>query len=119
MNTSARFFLGVLVPAFILAGVTAIPATAEVVKPKVLVENDKVRVYEVRFKPGDEGEALARPFRVVRALQGGTIMRTYADGKTETVEWKTGEVKLRGPDPVFTPKNVGKTQIWLYIVQPK
>lgn len=119
MNTSARFFLRVLVPVFVLAGVTAIPAAAEVVKPKVLAENDKVRVYEVRFKPGDEGEAVTRAFRVVRALRGGTIMRTYADGKTEKVEWKTGEVKLRGPDPVFTPKNVGKTEIWFYIVQPK
>lgn len=127
MKRLIRLFMGVLVPAFMLAGVVAQPAMAQekakAEKGKatltVLLENDKVRVYEVRFKPGDEGANIARPFRVNRALKGGTIMRTYADGKTEKVEWKTGEVKARGPDPVFTPKNVGKTEILFYIVEPK
>jgi hypothetical protein len=55
----------------------------------------------------------------VRALKGGTLMRTYADGKTEKVQWKTGEVKWLGPDPVFATKNVGKTEIVLYVVELK
>jgi hypothetical protein len=59
------------------------------------------------------------PARVVRALKGGTLMRTYADGKTEKVQWKTGEVKWLGPDPVFATKNVGKTEIVLYVVEVK
>ena len=39
----------------------------------------------------------------VRALAGGTLQRTYADGKKEKVVYKTGEVKIntatgrRGP----------------------
>jgi hypothetical protein len=83
------------------------------------VDNDKVKAFEVRYKPGEEGANVKRPARVVRALKGGTLMRTYADGKTEKVQWKTGEVKWLGPDPVFATKNVGKTEIVLYVVEVK
>src|SRR5947209_2440809 len=79
---------------------------------KVLAENDKVRVFEVAFKPGDENKAVpSSSFRVVRALKGGTLMRTYADGKTQKVEWKTGEARINEPDKVaYTVKNVGKNR---------
>lgn len=134
MKHLIRLFVSLLVPALMLAFVTATPAMkhemaqdkakaapaakAEKGKAavKVLFENDKVRVFEVRFKPGDEGRNVARPFEVVRALNGGTIQRTYADGKTEKVEWKTGQVRAQGPSPVFTPKNIGKTDVVLYVV---
>jgi hypothetical protein len=86
---------------------------------KVFVDNDKVKAFEIRYKPGEEGANVKRPTRVVRALKGGTLMRTYADGKTEKVQWKTGEVKWLGPDPVFATKNVGKTEIVLYVVELK
>ena len=138
MKQSARLFMGLLVPALMLAFATATPAmkhemdkakdakaapAAKAVKGQatltVLKETDKVRVYEVSFKPGDETASIARPFRVIRALKGGTIQRTYPDGKTEKVVYKDGEVKLVGPDPVFKGKNVGKTTILLYVVQPK
>ena len=131
MKRLIRLFVSLLVPAFMLAGVAASPAMAqekakEAKKEakaekgkaalKVLFENDKVRAVEVTFKPGDEGANVARPFHVVRALKGGTIQRTYADGKTAKSEWKTGEVRGVGPDPVYTPKNVGKTDVVLYAV---
>jgi len=85
---------------------------------KVLAENDKVRVFEVAFKPGDENKAVpSSSFRVVRALKGGTLMRTYADGKTQKTEWKTGEARINEPDKVaYTVKNVGKTDVMLYVV---
>ena len=65
---------------------------------------------------------VARPYRVVRALKGGTIERNYPDGKKQKVEWKAGEVKQLGPDTPYVPKNVGKTVVVLYgveIKQPK
>jgi hypothetical protein len=137
MKHLIRLFVSVLVPAFMLAGVAANPAMAQdkakeakkeapaakAEKGKAVVkdlfENDKVRVAEATFKPGDEGANVARPFRITRALKGGTIQRTYADGKTEKVEYKTGEVRALGPDPVFTPKNIGKTDVVLYVVNLK
>ena len=43
-------------------------------------------------------------------------MRTYADGKTEKVEYKTGEVRINAPSGQFTTKNVGKSEVELYVV---
>ena len=125
--------MSILVPAFMLAGVIANPVMAQdkagaakAEKGKattiVLLDNDKVRATEVHYKPGDVSEGGARGFRVVRALKGGTLQRTYADGKVETSEWKTGEVRAQGPDPAYVPKNVGKTDFVIYSVsfkQPK
>src|SRR5713101_4176175 len=127
MKSSAGLFASLSLPVFLLAGVGANQALAQekakAVKGqatiKVLTENDKARVYEVRFKPGDESQNIVRPFRVARALKGGTLMRTYADGKTEKRVWKTGEVRIEGPDPAFKGKNVGKTEVVIYVVQPK
>ena len=127
MKSSAGLFASLFLPVFLLAGVGANQALAQekakAVKGqatiKVLTENDKVRVYEARFKPGDESQNIVRPFRVARALKGGTLQRTYADGKTEKRAWKTGEVRIEGPDPAFKGKNVGKSEVVLYVVQPK
>jgi len=127
MKYLIRLFVNLLVPAFILVGLAANPAMAQdkakAAKAekgkntiKVLFENDKVRAQEVTFKPGDVGPNIARPFRVIRALKGGTITRIWADGKTDKITWKTGEVKGLQPDKPFTPKNEGKSDIVLYVV---
>jgi hypothetical protein len=84
---------------------------------KVLAENDKMRAYEVTFAPGAENKAVpSSSVRVVRALQGGTLERTYTDGKKEKVTWKAGEVRINEASPAYTAKNIGKTTIRLYIV---
>jgi hypothetical protein len=137
MKKSAQFFMGLLIPAFMLAGVVASPALAqdkakdakaapaakaEKGKPviKVLVDNDKVRVTENTFKPGDEGESVLRGYRVVRYLTGGTQQHTYADGKTAKFERKTGEVSAREAETqAYKIKNVGKTTLVSYVVNIK
>ena len=137
MKNPIRLFASLVVPAVMLAFATATPAMKhEMDKAKgakaapaakaekgtakltVLAENDKVRVFEVQYKPGDENKAVpSSSFRVVRALKGGTLMRNYADGKTQKVEWKTGEVRFVDPDKsAYATKNIGKTEILLYVV---
>lgn len=142
MKKLTRFCMGLLVPAFMLAGVVAQPTVAQEkakaeakekakdakaapaakaekgkATAKVLFENDKVRVFEVSYKPGDENTSVpSSSTRVIRALKGGTNLRTYADGKTEKIEWKTGEVRIWGPSGQFTVKNIGKTEVVLYVV---
>jgi hypothetical protein len=87
---------------------------------KVLQENDKVRVFETTFAPGAENTAVpSSATRVVRALSGGTLERTYGDGKKEKVVYKTGDVRINNPSPAFTTKNIGKSEVKLYIVQVK
>jgi hypothetical protein len=142
MKHSIRLFVSLLVPALMLAFATATPAMkhemaqdkmkdAKAAKAekgksvvKALLENDKVRVFENRYKPGDEFTSVPFPtFRVIRALKGGTIQRTYADGKTEKVEWKTGQVRMIEPSKIaYAAKNIGETELVLYVVvlkQPK
>jgi hypothetical protein len=87
---------------------------------KVVQENDKVRAYEVTFAPGAENTAVpSKDTRVVRALSGGTLERTYTDGKKEKVVYKAGEVRINQPSPAYTVKNIGKTEVKLYVVQVK
>jgi predicted regulator of Ras-like GTPase activity (Roadblock/LC7/MglB family) len=80
-----------------------------------------VRVFETTFAPGAVNTAVpSSATRVVRALSGGTIERTYADGKKEKVVYKTGEVRINNPSTVsYTAKNIGKTEIKLYVVHLK
>ena len=115
--------------AFVLSGSMVNSAMAQAKKAekgaatatmKVIVENAKARAYEITFAPGAENTAVpSSSVRVVRALKGGTLQRTYLDGKKENVVYKTGEVKLNEPGPGFTTKNIGKSAIKLYIVQVK
>ena len=90
-------------------------------EPTVVMDNDKVRVFEVRFEPGDEHKSIpSSKFRVARALSGGKMLRTYADGTTKNVEWETGEVRWNEPSKVpYSTKNVGDTNVHLYVVELK
>ena len=137
MKQLARFFTGVLTAAFVMAGVTANTAiaqdkakeakaapTAKATKgaptQKVILENAKVKVYEVTYKPGDENTGIvSSSYRVVRALTDGTTQWTFADGKKETVEWKAGMVLVVPQSGAYTTKNVGKSAIHLYVAQLK
>src|SRR5262245_53641364 len=68
----------------------AVPAKASTTT-KPLLENDKVRITESRFKPGEGGPMMERPARASFAVKGGTFLRTYPDGKKVTVEAKSGQ----------------------------
>lgn len=127
MKTSAGYFVGVLVSVFMLAGVVASPAMAqgearaEGLKStaKRLFRNDKVLVTEVTYKPGAEGKARKRPFRVLRALTSGTLQRIYANGRTENVVWEAGQVRVFEKDKEpFGTKNVGTSDLVLFLVVP-
>ena len=86
---------------------------------KVVAENAKVIVTETTYAPGAESNTSRAETRVVRALAGGTLERSYADGKKEKVIYKTGQVRINEPGPAYTAKNVGKTTIKLYVVRLK
>jgi hypothetical protein len=130
MKHLTRLFVSLVVPAFILAGVASSQAMAQdkmkvkevkaTSSQKVLHEDDRVRVTETTTKPGENGANVVRGKRVVRYLQGGTQERTYADGRKEKVERKTGEVFVAGPDKeAYWVKNIGKTTMMTYTVNIK
>lgn len=129
MRRAIRILAGAVPVVLALSFVVATPVTAQdkAVKAEkgkpvmtVLAENDKVKVWELRYKPGDTNASPpASATRVVRVLKGGEQLWTFADGKTQKNVWKAGEVRILGPGPAFTSKNVGKTEILLYTVMVK
>ena len=124
MKKLVSFFVGIVVPAFIMAGSVTNSAVAQgkTAKPtiKVLLENDKVKVYETTYKPGDVNTGVATSAtRIIRVMKGGTIERSYADGKKETLVLKTGEVNFYTRLPAYNVKNIGKTVLQTYVVQLK
>jgi hypothetical protein len=81
-----------------VAGMVAMPAVAQdkaapkmekakagEVVIKEISQNDKLRVYEATFKPGDTGANATRPLRAVYAISGGKFERTYEDGKKQDI----------------------------------
>jgi hypothetical protein len=94
---------------------------AEAVKEgtvKQLIDNDKVLVYEVTYKPGEGTSVRERKAGVTRALSGGTMLLTYPDGRTEEKHWQTGETQWL-PQRTVGNKNVGKTAVELLVIQLK
>lgn len=127
MKLAARLLLSSLLASSLTTAM--LPAHAEETPPAasekgkatrtVVAENDKVQVFEIRQKPGETNTPNTSAHRVIRALKGGQLLRTYADGKTEKTEWKTGEVQIQEPGPQYSVKNIGKTEIVLYVVRMK
>ena len=83
-----------------LIGADAFAQDAAKVAPdlfKVLAENDKVRVLDVKAKKGDKAAMHSHPAMVVYILEGGKTRFTNADGTVRESAGKTGDVLLRDP----------------------
>ena len=84
---------------------------------KLLNENDRVRVLQVTFKPGDIAKMHHHPDHVVYALQGGKMSLT-SEGKTQEMEIKTGNVMFLNAQD-HEAKNIGSTTLDLLVVELK
>ena len=84
---------------------------------KILLENDKVKVTESTFRPGDVSRA-DRKARANYIVKGGKLERTSQDGKKTVVERKAGtSVWLEADSDAV--KNIGKTTFVVVGVQLK
>ena len=85
---------------------------------KKLFENDRVRMLEVTFAPGDSIAMHSHPDHAVYAVTGGKLRVTTSDGKTMEADLKAG-------DPIWFPavthaaKNIGTTSLKLVVVELK
>jgi len=84
---------------------------------KVLLENDKVRVTESTFKPGDVSRA-ERKTRTNYIVKSGTLERTTKDGKKTVYERKAGSAHYL-PADTDVVRNVGKTTFVVVTVVQK
>jgi quercetin dioxygenase-like cupin family protein len=87
-------------------------------KSKVLLDNHRVRVLELRLPPG-EGEPMhSHPEYLVYVLSPATMRMTAADGSTKVVELRAGEVSF-GPPTTHSGENVGGTTLQELIIELK
>ncbi len=85
---------------------------------KVLLENDRVRVLDIRVKPGTKVPMHSHPDYVVYALSDFKVKFTFPDGKTAEVEGKAGEATWRDAE-THAAENVGTTELHVLNVELK
>ena len=85
---------------------------------RLLLENDRVRVLELRMKPGAKMGMHSHPSVVAYSFGEAKNRWTLPDGKTEDMQLKAGQVIWSGP---FThaAENTGKTETHLLVVELK
>ena len=84
---------------------------------KLLNENERVRVLEVVFKPGDIAKLHHHPDHVAYVLKGGKMSLT-SGGKTQEMELKTGSVVFLDAQD-HEAKNIGNTTLDLLVTELK
>jgi len=76
---------------------------------KLLMENDRVRVLDVRVKPGEKTIMHSHPDRVVYVLSDHILKFTSEEGESKELELKAGQV-LWIEAGAHTTENTGMTE---------
>ena len=84
----------------------------------VRFENDRVRVLELRLKPGEREGMHTHPAYVLYALTDYRVKNTSADGTVRVFERKRGDV-FWGEPVTHGGENVGETEVHAVIVELK
>ncbi len=85
---------------------------------KLLFENERIRVLEITFKPGDKIASHSHPDHVIYVLSEGALKITRADGKITEVNAKPGQVMWTAAE-THSAVNPGKTELKAIIVELK
>ena len=120
--------LGVLGCLFYLS-LSAVPAVSAETYPDPLeagpniyrkvFENEKARVSEIRFNPGDEIAMHTHSFdHFIYVLDAGKLVLSYPDGKMVEIQGTAGQV-IWVPKESHSAKNTGDTMFRALIVELK
>src|SRR5260370_30205400 len=85
------------------------PAKVDPAHYKVLLDNEYVRILDVRQKPGDKSPMHSHPHHAVYWLTSSTLKFTSPDGKKNTVTTKAGQVVWRDAE-THTVEITSKTE---------
>ena len=83
---------------------------------KVLLENERVRVFDVHFKPGAKAVMHWHPDHVAYIISGGTLKLKMGDGKEESMEIPTGQA-IWLDSQSHEAVNVGKSDVHVIVVE--
>jgi quercetin dioxygenase-like cupin family protein len=85
---------------------------------KIIMENDHVRVFDVRFKPGQKAEMHNHPSHVVYVLADYTLDLKLADGSSQEIPLKEGQAFWMEAGP-HAAQNIGKTEGHALVIELK
>jgi beta-alanine degradation protein BauB len=94
------------------------PAKQSPDKYKVIFNNDKMRVLDVRLKAGDKSPMHSHPNYVVYSFNNSTVKFTSKDGKSTDVKIKAGECTWRNAE-THAVENTGKTDVHVLNIELK
>jgi quercetin dioxygenase-like cupin family protein len=84
---------------------------------KLKMENDRVRVFDVTFHPGDKAVMHQHPDHVVYVLEGGKLKLT-SGGKTDIFDLIDGDVIFLKAQ-LHEAENIGQSTLELLVVELK
>lgn len=83
---------------------------------KVILENERVRVFDVRFKPGDKAPMHWHPDHVAYVINGGKLKFKMGDGTTNDMEMPTGQTVFLASQS-HEAVNVGNSDVHAIVVE--
>ena len=84
----------------------------------MVMENDRVRVFEVRFKPGQKTVMHGHPDHVAYVFDGFTLNLKFPDNKSQDIPLKAGQVLWIDAGP-HAAQNVGTTDGFALVIELK
>ena len=122
MKHVARWMAGLVVASVVWMGAARVFAQDPVVVGpniyKVIFENEKVRVSEITFKPGDTIPPHSHPDHFVYVLTAGKLAFSRPDGTTQDFEGTVGQVAWIDAETHWA-KNTGDTEFKALVVELK
>ena len=84
----------------------------------LIMENERVRVLSVKFKPGQKAKMHSHPDHVIYVLKDGKIKITTPDGKSNDVSLKAGQAIWMAAGQ-HAAENLGNTEASNLVVELK
>lgn len=100
---------------------SALAQDAQQVAPEVykcVLENERVRVCEINFKPGTSMGTHSHPDHVVYFTQSGSIQVTDASGKVRELKPPVNQ-PLFAPGETHSARNIGTTELKGIVIELK
>ncbi len=85
---------------------------------KLVLENERVRVFDVRFKPGQKAEMHGHPDHVIYVLSDYTLNLMLPDGSSQQVPLKAGQAIFMQAG-AHAAVNIGQTEGHALVVELK
>jgi len=118
MRTKVHFIASLLFAFVTLSAKAQDPVKVASQAFKEKLNNAKVRVLEYHSKPGDKEARHSHSAAVIYVISGGKFKFTTPDGRSEEVEYRTGDVVWREA-VAHSGENIGTTEIHAILVEMK